>query len=65
MNFYHAESNTWQQAEALVSSESDTDQNLEPLDAQQPINESDDLQGIYQHYVYECVQVNFRQCPWC
>ena len=44
-NFYHTQTNTWQQAEK-VSFESDTDKELEPLDAQQPINECDDLQGM-------------------
>ena len=65
MNFYHTESNTWQQAEELVSSESDTDQNWEPLDTQQPIIESDELKGTCQLHVCNCVRVNFRQSPWC
>ena len=46
IHFYHIlRHNTWQQAEE-ASSESDTDQNSKPLDAQQPINKHYELQGM-------------------
>ena len=51
-NFYNTQLNTWQRAEELISSESDTDQNLEPLKFCPPSNESDELQGMLHIYMY-------------
>ena len=45
-NFYDTQLNTWQHAEEVASSESNTDQYLEPLELCRPSDESDGLQGV-------------------